>query len=507
MAKVYRTKVGFAYIGGCGLNTLRRVVDKYTPQEYRNFFNFGADTDAKVRQKHFGDQEEDETEGDYTQESDQTSEQKERLKLWTDAGALTIHQLGEEITKGRGAGGIPDVGQQAANTAASIEAMTAFFESVDDLFLVGGVGGGTGTGALPVAAALAVKLKKPTLAIIIIPDPGERRTDRATKALAEIKKLVPTIAISNGYLKEMASQWTEERQEELTYPEGWQIINENSLLPMLLIIREIVQVTGDINLDQADWETLLSFGNNVFFGKADLTESEGWAKRFVKKIVSEQFPRGSAEQIVEELCAGPFQDPGIIEQGEVIALWAHGPWPMKKTDRILELIGERVAGKRDKKPEVFFGIVNKVSDNKMWIALLVVAKQQVNVAETVAYEVPNKREGVKRLSDWESPAIEVPDDRVAAIHQSDARSPNFRPAKPVVSMISFRHGNGYKECKVQPDLAKRFEAYRNDSTTREEMERLFDEVERATEFRPEMPERFAPKEEEKKTLWGRLASS
>src|SRR3989344_2536301 len=276
----YRCRVGVAFFGGCGSNVLRLIIDEHDPKDYPDFFLFGANTDAKVHQLHFGKAED------------------EKQKLWMDTGALKIHQLGgEEVTKGRGAGAKPEVGRRAAETDHSVEAMRIFFGSVDELFLVGAVGGGTGTGALPVAAKLAVEMGKPTLAIIVIPEPEDGRNKRATEALADIQSLVTTVPIRNAYLKEVMKEMPEEDRARLTYPEAWKIVNEHSLVPMLLIIREIVQVTGDIvNSDQADWETMLGYGKQAFFGLAEIEPAA--------------VPKTSAEEIADELFAARFQASG-----------------------------------------------------------------------------------------------------------------------------------------------------------------------------------------------------
>ena len=101
----------------------------------------------------------------------------------TDAQALsratseTVIQLGEEITKGLGAGANPEVGRQAAEE--NRDRIQEVFEGADMVFITAGMGGGTGTGAAPVFAEVAKEMGILTVAVVTRPFAfeGKKRFD------------------------------------------------------------------------------------------------------------------------------------------------------------------------------------------------------------------------------------------------------------------------------------------------------------------------------------------
>src|SRR5947207_12553460 len=91
----------------------------------------------------------------------------------TDAQALknssakSLLQLGQQITKGLGAGANPEIGRQAAE--ADRERIRAALEGADMVFITAGMGGGTGTGAAPVVAEIAKQMRILTVAVVTKP--------------------------------------------------------------------------------------------------------------------------------------------------------------------------------------------------------------------------------------------------------------------------------------------------------------------------------------------------
>ena len=103
--------------------------------------------------------------------------------------------LGKQLTKGQGAGNNPDVGAQAA--AESQVEIKAAVEKTDLLFLTGGLGGGTGTGSLPIVAAEAKKLGILTIAVVSLPFlmEGHRRWDNAMRGLKNLENNVDALVL------------------------------------------------------------------------------------------------------------------------------------------------------------------------------------------------------------------------------------------------------------------------------------------------------------------------
>ena len=125
----------------------------------------------------------------------------EFIAINTDKQALLISkaqkrlQIGERLTKGMGAGAIPEIGRKAAEESkASIKEI---LEGSDLVFITAGMGGGTGTGAAPVIAQIAKELGILTVGIVTKPFQFEnrKRMENAEKGIAELKKYVDTIVV------------------------------------------------------------------------------------------------------------------------------------------------------------------------------------------------------------------------------------------------------------------------------------------------------------------------
>jgi cell division protein FtsZ len=102
-------------------------------------------------------------------------------------------QLGPKTTRGLGAGGNPDVGRQAAEE--SWRSIAAALDGADMVFLTAGMGGGTGTGAIPVAAKIARSVGAVTIAIVTTPFSFEigKRQRNASQGLAKLRPYTDTL--------------------------------------------------------------------------------------------------------------------------------------------------------------------------------------------------------------------------------------------------------------------------------------------------------------------------
>ncbi|OED40683.1 cell division protein FtsZ [Chromatiales bacterium (ex Bugula neritina AB1)] len=110
-------------------------------------------------------------------------------------GAKSTIQLGTEITKGLGAGTNPDIGRQAAQE--DRDHIAQVINGADMLFLTAGMGGGTGTGAIPVIASIAKDLGILTVAVVTKPFPfeGGKRRQVAEDGLVELRQHVDSLII------------------------------------------------------------------------------------------------------------------------------------------------------------------------------------------------------------------------------------------------------------------------------------------------------------------------
>jgi len=159
-------------------------------------------------------------------------------------------QLGAKLTKGLGAGANPEVGRQAAleDTEKLVEAL----EGTDMVFITAGLGGGTGTGAAPIIARLALELGALTVAVVTKPFAfeGKRRMLQAEQGLAELINCVDTlIVVPNQRLLDTVEPGT-------SFFEAFRIADD-ILRQGVQGITDIIAIPGVINRDFADVTTIM----------------------------------------------------------------------------------------------------------------------------------------------------------------------------------------------------------------------------------------------------------
>ena len=173
----------------------------------------------------------------------------DKQHLNTCKAPVTI-QIGEKITKGLGAGALPEVGAQAAEE--SMEDLTEIIKGADMVFVTCGMGGGTGTGASPIIAKIAKDMEILTVGIVTKPFKFEAKTrmDNAIEGIEELRQHVDTlIVIPNDKLLEIVDRRT-------TMPEALKKADE-VLQQGVQGITDLINVPGLINLDFADVQTVM----------------------------------------------------------------------------------------------------------------------------------------------------------------------------------------------------------------------------------------------------------
>ena len=180
----------------------------------------------------------------------------EYIAINTDAKALnnskaTIRiQIGAKLTKGRGAGNKPAIGQQSAEE--NKEEIEAALKGADMVFITAGMGGGTGTGAAPVVAKIAQEAGILTVAVVTKPFAFEReqKMAQAEKGIMELKKYVDSlIVIPNEKL-------LEGMDKPLTMRESFALADD-ILKTGVKSISDLIVEEGYINLDFADVSTIM----------------------------------------------------------------------------------------------------------------------------------------------------------------------------------------------------------------------------------------------------------
>lgn len=239
----------------------------------------------------------------------------------TDAQALknshakVTLQLGDQITKGLGAGANPEVGRQAAE--ADRERIRAILEGADMVFITAGMGGGTGTGAAPVVAEIAKQLGILTVAVVTKPFvfEGRKRLNVADEGTKQLGQYVDSlITIPNNKLMNVLGK-------HVSLLDAFKAVN-NVLLGAVQGIAELITRPGLINVDFADVRTVMSemgmamMGTGVASGE---DRARAAAEAAIASPLLEDINLAGARGVLVNITAGLDLSIGEFEEvGEVI---------------------------------------------------------------------------------------------------------------------------------------------------------------------------------------------
>jgi cell division protein FtsZ len=184
--------------------------------------------------------------------------------------------IGKEITAGLGSGSDPKVGKEAAKE--SEQDIKVLLKDAHMVFLTCGLGGGTGTGSVPVVAEIAKKMGILTVAIVTLPFTmeGQLRYENAMTGLESLEGLVDTlIVIPNDKLIELAP--------DLPLQTAFKVADE-ILTNAVKGIAELITKPGLINLDFADIKAVMSSGGIAMIGVGE-SDTENRAIEAVEKAI------------------------------------------------------------------------------------------------------------------------------------------------------------------------------------------------------------------------------
>jgi len=189
----------------------------------------------------------------------------EFIAVNTDKPALSVSnastkvQIGEKLTMGQGAGSSPEIGKKAAEESRNNVAKA--LEDADMVFIAGGMGGGTGTGASPVVADIARESQSLTVGVVTKPFSfeGRRRMDQAEEGIKNLLGRVDSLlVIPNDRLKSVSEQ-------KLTFANAFEIA-DGVLHQAVVSISELIKKTGFINLDFADVTSVMKDAGYAHMG-------------------------------------------------------------------------------------------------------------------------------------------------------------------------------------------------------------------------------------------------
>ena len=183
------------------------------------------------------------------------------------SNAVTKIDIGEKITKGRGAGANPEIGARAAEE--SIEEIKKMLEGTQMVFVTAGMGGGTGTGAAPIVAKTARDMGILTVGVVTKPFAFEGKV-RMAQAEAGIKNLIEVvdslIIVPNERLKQVSDT-------RITLVNAFEVADD-VLRHGVQSVAELIAVDGFINLDFADVTAIMTNAGYAHMGVGSATGKE-----------------------------------------------------------------------------------------------------------------------------------------------------------------------------------------------------------------------------------------
>jgi cell division protein FtsZ len=216
----------------------------------------------------------------------------------TDHQALSTCQaptkvlLGAHSTRGLGAGGKPEVGEAAAEE--SFRELAAALNGADMVFLAAGMGGGTGTGSIPIAARVARALGAVTIAIVTTPFSFEagRRQRNAQQGLEKLRKYTNTlITVPNDRLLYVAPR---DLPLEMAFRLADDVLRQG-----IQGIAELITETGLINVDFAHIRRLMEMG-----GGSLMSIGQGVGDKKALKAIEQALHHPLLESVNLENAAG-----------------------------------------------------------------------------------------------------------------------------------------------------------------------------------------------------------
>ena len=242
----------------------------------------------------------------------------------TDAQHLLIirspHKLllGRRVTRGLGAGALPQIGEEAAREAG--EELHSVVQGADMVFITCGLGGGTGTGGAPVVAQMAKEAGALTIVICTFPfrSEGAIRAENAEYGLEKLRNFADTVVvIPNDKLLELVPR--------LPINAAFKVADD-VLMRAIKGITEVITKPGLINLDFNDIKTIMKGGGVAMIG---LGESDS---------------ENRAEEAIEEAINSPLIDVDIsTATGALVNVTGGNDMSVAEAEKVAEIVQGRIS--------------------------------------------------------------------------------------------------------------------------------------------------------------------
>jgi cell division protein FtsZ len=331
----------------------------------------------------------------------------------TDAQALknslaaTKIQLGPRTTRGLGAGGNPEVGQNAAEESSRL--IASALEGADMVFLTAGMGGGTGTGAISVAAKIARSIGAVTIAVVTTPFSFEMGR-RQRNAMEGIKRLSPNtdtlISIPNDRLLEVAPR-------DLPLDTAFRLADD-VLRQAVQGITELITTPGMINVDFANIRNLMKLGGGALMS---IGQGDGEDK---------------AMKAVEQALHHPLLQATSIDNaaGILVNFTCGGELPLYDVQSALSHLQAQAGGKA----EIVLGVVNDPRlQDRVEAILVITGLGSTTLEETLSRldtrRVPAEHKSTSSMNAYETKPQTLTDDEYLdeemAVSSNDLDIPAF----------------------------------------------------------------------------------
>mgnify|MGYP001068834885 CR=1 FL=1 len=328
----------------------------------------------------------------------------------TDAQALQTSlapkkiQLGPKTTRGLGAGGIPEIGQAAAEE--SWRQIQEALQGADMVFLTAGMGGGTGTGSIPVAAKIARSLGAVTIAVVTMPFSFEvgRRQRNASEGVNRLQPYTDTlISIPNDRLLYVAPR-------NLPLDTAFRLADD-VLRQAVQGITELITTPGLINVDFANISNLMRMG-----GGALMSIGHGEGENKAVKAIDQALHHPLLETASLESAAGILVN---FTTGSELTLYE----VQEALNHLQEQAGHRA--------EIILGVVNDERlEERVQVILVVTGLGSPTLEDTLSHVDRSRRIASNPESSQTVPAVRSLD---YALTQSSAPKD---PVEPKVSSLN-----------------------------------------------------------------------
>lgn len=360
--------LGMIGMSGCGGNAVQRMLEDSSPNDNLLLRPIIMDTDGenlrmRVLSAYEGklpEQSEEAHEGELSEELELPS----NFYRWVfpengNKNRCEFLQLGPKVTKGKGAGGNPELGEKAALEDETVEALNKILSGPDINFIITGLGGGSGSGGAPIVASQSVNLGKTTVCLAVKPFASEGiRMKYANKAEKKMLKVAPTFIIYNDNLYGVLEN--DSGGSAISHDAAFKLINAQSIDPELEMFKRLLLGVGLVNVDARDFEELCKLGHRLYFGHSDFPAGQTDPEVVVDKVFT-------------ELTTNPFQDPQIVMRAKGYILMLSGTGWTVDHERLLK-----------QKIEAHLGDSSKISDVRTWTGIFPGDSRNVAVLLTAA---------------------------------------------------------------------------------------------------------------------------